>query len=400
MTSKSLISSVRELAGVGPALQKKLHALEIQTIQDLLFHLPYRYIDRTKITAIDNLQPGQDAYVQGKIELTRINFGKRRSLLCILRDETGELTLRFFNFNRYQQSYLKDDVYLRCWGQVYRRGNKLEMIHPEYKKIDSLNTDTLEKTLTPFYPATEGLTQTKLRNLTDQALVTLSGTNKLPEELIPGKLIEDMSFPSLYEALHFLHRPPPKVNLEILIQGKHPAQKRLIFEELLAHQLSLQVLRQQINTKAAYSVKNSDDIPVKKFLDILPFDLTSAQKRVEQQIYSDMTKNIPMLRLIQGDVGSGKTVIAAFAAVRAISVGLQVTLMAPTELLAEQHYYNFRNWMQKLDIEVALLTGKIRKSQRCDIIKKIESKTPLILIGTHALFQEDINFSQLGSCYN
>ena len=396
MSSRKLSSPVTLLAGVGPGLEQKLHNLGIQTIQDLLFHLPYRYIDRTFVTALGSLVPGKEAYIQGIIALTQIQYGKRRSLLCRLEDGTGSLILRFFHFSRYQQKRLENGTYLRCWGQVRRGARGLEMIHPEYQQIDPADMDKLELTLTPVYPATEGLAQIRFRKLTDQALAVLGNTDEILDELIPLSLIDDMSFPTLQEALRFLHRPPAGVDVDALLQGRHPAQQRLIYEELLAHQLSLRQLRKRIRTHVAPILKNVDDALINKFIGVLPFELTSAQVKVLEKINSDLIKDIPMLRLLQGDVGSGKTVIAALAAVRAVAAGFQVAFMAPTELLAEQHYFNLHNWMQDLGITVALLTGKVRKSQRNEIIERIESDDPLILIGTHALFQEGIEFSNLG----
>ncbi|MGK0297683.1 MAG: ATP-dependent DNA helicase RecG [Gammaproteobacteria bacterium] len=396
MLSKDINSPVTILTGVGPGLERRLHNLSIKSVQDLLFHLPYRYIDRTHLTAIGSLLPGKDAYIQGKIEIAQIKFGNRRTLLCRIEDGTGSLTLRFFHFNRYQQERLVADKNIRCWGQVRRGSNGLEMIHPEYQQIDTSELGTLEQTLTPVYPATDGLAQIRLRKLTDQAIIILKDSKQGLEDLIPLHYINDQSFPSLQQALIFLHRPPPGVDIEAMILGNHPAQRRLIFEELLTHQLSFRLLRKQIRTHSAYSLINVENTLIDKFLRLLPFKLTTAQSKVIKQINNDMNNDIPMLRLIQGDVGSGKTVISALAAIRAVSAGLQVALMAPTELLADQHYYNFQKWMAALDINVFYLTGKIRKSLRTDVLNKIETQKPLIVIGTHALFQEGINFSNLG----
>jgi ATP-dependent DNA helicase RecG len=396
MLSKEITSPVTSLTGVGPGLERRLHNLGIKSIQDLLFHLPYRYIDRTHLTEIGSLLFGKDAYVQGKIEIAQIKFGNRRTLLCRIEDGTGSLTLRFFYFNRYQQDRLAAGKIIRCWGQVRRGSNGLEMIHPEYQQIDNSESGTLEQTLTPVYSATDGLAQIRLRKLTDQALKILKDSKQGLEDLIPLHYIKDQSFPSLQQALIFLHRPPPGIDIEAMILGNHPAQQRLIFEELLTHQLSFRILRKKIRTHSAYSLKNVENTLIDKFLGSLPFKLTTAQSKVIKQINNDMNNDIPMLRLIQGDVGSGKTVISALAAIRAVSAGLQVALMAPTELLADQHYYNFKKWMDALNINVFYLTGKMRKSLRSDVVNKIGTKQPLIVIGTHALFQEGIKFSNLG----
>jgi len=208
MSSKKLSSPVIYLTGVGPSLERKLRHLGILTIQDMLFHLPYRYIDRTQLIPIGSLVPGQEAYIQGKIELTQIKYGKRRSLLCRLDDGTGSLILRFFHFSKYQQSRLENGLYLRCWGQIRRGSNGLEMIHPEYQQIAYEDLAILEQTLTPVYPATEGLAQTRFRKLTDQALSILENNNNKIEELIPADLATDHSLPSLQSALIILHRPP------------------------------------------------------------------------------------------------------------------------------------------------------------------------------------------------
>ena len=396
MSSNKLSSSVTHLVGVGPSLEKKLRNLGILTIQDMLFHLPYRYIDRTQLIPIGSLVPGQEAYIQGKIELTQIKYAKKRSLLCRLDDGTGSLILRFFHFSKYQQSRLENGSYLRCWGQIRRGSGGLEMIHPEYQQLAIEDLDILEKTLTPVYPATEGLAQTRFRKLTDQALSVLNNNNNTIEELIPEDLAKDHSLPSLKSALMILHRPPVDVDVEALLMGKHQAQQRLIFEELLAHQLSLRLLRKVIRAQSAHSLLTVNTKLIDGFLQNLPFELTRAQNNVLKQINADLDKDVPMLRLIQGDVGSGKTVIAALCAIRTVSAGMQVALMAPTELLAEQHYYNLRHWMHKLEIHVTMLTGKLRKSQRSEVIGNIVSGNPLIIVGTHALFQDEIRIPNLG----
>lgn len=396
MSSDTLTSPITCLRGVGPGLQQKLSNLGIYTIQDLLFHLPYRYVDRTRLIAIGALIPGQDACIQGKVELTQIQYGRRRSLLCRLEDGTGSLILRFFHFSHYQQARMENGIYLRCWGQVRRGKSSLEIIHPEYQHIMPDELDKLEQTLTPVYPATEGLTQQRLRKLTDQAITILENSDEALEELVPAALLSGESFPSLKQALLFLHRPPAGVDTETMTNGSHPAQQRLIIEELLAHQLSLRMLRRDIHQHAAYSLRHSGHEYMEKFRVSLPFNLTPAQQRVMEEINLDLDKDIPMLRLIQGDVGSGKTVIAALAAVRAVAAGLQVALMAPTELLAEQHYYNLLQWLQELGIKTLLLTGKLSRTARTSAIAEIESDTASVIVGTHALFQEGIQFRRLG----
>jgi len=391
-----LTSAVTALSGVGPALQNRLHHLGIQTVQDLLLHLPYRYIDRTRVLPIASLVPGADAYIQGQVELAQIKYGKKRMLLCRISDGTGSLILRFFHFSQTQITAMQQGIWLRCWGQIRRGTHGLEMIHPEYQRVNENDLDKIEQTLTPVYPATEGLAQTRLRKLTDQALAVLARHPDMIEELMPDTILKNLQLPSLASALQFLHRPPPEINIDQLLLGKHPAQQRLIVEELLAHQVTLRSLRQQVQTFSASSLAKSDPVLINTFIKTLPFRLTKAQKKVLNEINHDLDKDIPMLRLIQGDVGSGKTVIAAIAAIRAIAAGLQVALMAPTELLADQHYLNFRQWLTSLQIEIELLTGKLKAAERKRIADLIAGDQPVIVVGTHALFQEGIRFGNLG----
>ncbi|MEX2353390.1 MAG: OB-fold nucleic acid binding domain-containing protein, partial [Gammaproteobacteria bacterium] len=319
-----LTSPVTSLAGVGPGLEAKLLQLGIQTIQDLLLHLPYRYIDRTRLLPIGSLIAGTDAYIQGQVELAQIKYGKKRMLVCRLSDGTGTLILRFFHFSQAQSAGMKQGTWLRCWGQIRRGSHGIEMIHPEYQRISENELDLAEKTLTPVYPATSGLAQTRLRKLTDQALNFLKQHPDILDELIPETVLNNLKLPSLTQALFFLHRPPPETAIEVLLQGKHPAQQRLVFEELLAHQISIRSLRQQVRAFSANSLQGADPGLIDVFLQKLPFELTDAQKRVLKEINRDLDREVPMLRLVQGDVGSGKTVVAAIAAIRAISAGFQV----------------------------------------------------------------------------
>jgi len=391
-----LTSPITALSGVGPGLEGRLHNLGIATVQDLLLHLPYRYIDRTRLTPIGSLVPGTDAYIQGQIELAQIVYGKKRMLLCSLSDGTGILILRFFHFSPAQKKAMQQGIWLRCWGQIRRGMKGLEIIHPEYQRINESDLDNAEPSLTPVYPTTEGLAQARLRKLTDQALAVLEKNPDMIEELVPDSVMNNLKLPTLARALHFLHRPPPATQIELLLQGQHPAQQRLIMEELLSHQITLRSLRQKIHAFTASSFKSADPVLINNFIKTLPFKLTRAQQKVLQEINLDLDKNVPMLRLIQGDVGSGKTVIAAITAIRAISAGFQVALMAPTELLAEQHYYNFRQWLSSLNIDIALLTGKLKPAERKHTASRMANDTPLIIVGTHALFQEGVRFGGLG----
>ncbi len=390
-----LNTPVSALAGVGPRIASRLQNLGIHTVQDLLFHLPRRYLDRTRLRDIGTLRMGDEALVQGEIELTQVQFGRRRSLLCRISDGTGALTLRFFYFSASQQSKLERGSYIQCWGQVRRVGNKLEMIHPEYQNIKEHDLGQVEQTLTPVYPATEGLSQGKFRKLTEQAMDALVKDSSELVELVPETLLADAHLPGLAEALCYVHRPPADAEVDTLIHGNHPSQQRLAFEELLAQHLSLRCLREQVHKLSAPLLQGSATI-TSAFLQALPFDLTGAQAAVLKDIQDDMSKNVPMLRLIQGDVGSGKTVVAVLAALQAIASGFQVAYMAPTELLAEQHYLNISQWLSPFDIPVKLLTGKLGKVGREAVLDEISTPAAQFVIGTHALFQESVEFSRLG----
>ncbi len=391
----SLSDPITSLTGIGPRLQEKLMRIGINRIQDLLFHLPYRYIDRTRLISLGELKAGEDAYFQGEIELTQIRYGKRRSLLCRISDGTGAAILRFFYFTKSQQNKLQRGQLIRCYGKVRRGSSSLEIVHPEYRLLESGVDVELEKQLTAVYPSTEGLQQPRIRKLIEQALVILNSDKKNINELLPQEILLEQDLPTLADALEYVHRAPITADLQSLIDEKHPTQKRLIIEELLAHQLSLLKLRNELK-KEKSPIFNKSRYLVPEFLKKLSFELTNAQKNAFKIIASDLNANSAMLRLLQGDVGSGKTVIAALATLQAIEQNYQVAIMVPTELLAEQHYKNFSVWFESLNIETVLLTGKLKKSIRNIIEEKLKNKKSIVVIGTHALFQESIIFSKLG----
>ena len=391
----SLSDPITSLTGIGPRLQEKLMRIGINRIQDLLFHLPYRYIDRTRLISLGELKAGEDAYFQGEIELTQIRYGKRRSLLCRISDGTGAAILRFFYFSKSQQNKLQRGQLIRCYGKVRRGSSSLEIVHPEYRLLESGVDVELEKQLTAVYPSTEGLQQPRIRKLIEQALVILNSDKKNINELLPQEILLEQDLPTLADALEYVHRAPITADLQSLIDEKHPTQKRLIIEELLAHQLSLLELRNELK-KEKSPVFNKSQYLVPEFLKKLSFELTNAQKSAFKTIATDLNANSAMLRLLQGDVGSGKTVIAALATLQAIEQNYQVAIMVPTELLAEQHYKNFSVWFESLNIETVLLTGKLKKSIRNIIEEKLKNKKSIVVIGTHALFQESIIFSKLG----
>lgn len=387
------LRSVTALRGVGDTLAARLQKLGITTIQDLLFLLPLRYEDRTRVLPMGTLRVGDRAVVEGEVQLTEISFRGRRQLLCRIADGSGSLTLRFFHFSNAQQQGLIRGARVRCYGEIRRGNNGLEIVHPEYRRVAADAADTVEQTLTPIYPLTEGVQQGRLRQLTGMALREVA--NEAVRDWLPPALLVGLNLPSLREALEYVHRPPPDASLDLLSSGRHPAQRRLAFEELLAHQLSLRLLRREIQHDPGWPlVPQSSLLP--KFQSALPFELTGAQTRVWQEVEKDLSQSSPMLRLVQGDVGSGKTVVAALAAVRAVEAGFQAAVMAPTELLAEQHARNFAAWLAPLNLELALLTGKRSGPARARALADLASGQAQIAIGTHALFQENVEFKRLG----
>ncbi len=382
---------VTALKGVGAALAEKLARVGLESLQDLLFHLPLRYQDRTRIVPIGALRPGQDAVVEGTVTGADIVMGRRRSLLVRLHDGSGSLSLRFYHFSQAQKEALKRGTQVRCYGEVRPGASGLEIYHPEYRALSESTTVAVEQTLTPIYPTTEGLTQQRLRQLTEQALARL-GPHSLPDWL-PDELTRDYRLAKLDAAIRYLHRPPPDADLDELAEGRHWAQHRLAFEELLTHQLSLQRLRESVRAQHAPPLPAARDLP-QRYLTNLGFQPTGAQQRVGAEIAYDLAQDEPMLRLVQGDVGAGKTVVAALAALQALEAGYQVALMAPTEILAEQHYLTFCKWLEPLGIEVAWLAGKLKGKARAAALERIAAGCPMV-VGTHALFQDEVQFRRL-----
>ncbi|WP_312966486.1 ATP-dependent DNA helicase RecG [Stutzerimonas kunmingensis] len=381
---------VTALKGVGAALAEKLARVGLETLQDVLFHLPLRYQDRTRVVPIGALRPGQDAVIEGVVSGADIVMGRRRSLLVRLQDGSGTLSLRFYHFSQAQKEAMKRGTQLRCYGEARPGASGLEIYHPEYRALTG-EPAPVEQTLTPIYPTTEGLTQQRLRNLSEQALSRL-GPHSLPDWL-PAELARNYCLGPLDQALRYLHRPPADANLEELAEGRHWAQHRLAFEELLTHQLSLQRLRERVRAQQAPALPPAKALP-QRFLANLGFSPTGAQQRVGAEIAYDLTQDEPMLRLVQGDVGAGKTVVAALAALQALEAGYQVALMAPTEILAEQHFLNFSKWLEPLGIEVAWLAGKLKGKARAVSLEQIASGAPMV-VGTHALFQDEVVFKRL-----
>ena len=383
---------VTELKGVGQALADKLAKLGIRSVQDLLFHLPYRYEDRTRIVPIGSLRVGDVAVVEGEVMKADLVMGRRRSLQVTLKDDSGFLALRFFHFNAAQKNQLAEGARVRCFGEVRPGRAGFEFYHPEYQVNPPPMPPAEQATLTPVYPLTEGIQQPRVRSLCKQALGFL---RRFPiRDWLPSELLADYQLPGITEAVRLVHSPPAGSPVHLLVEGKHPAQQRLVMEELLAHQLSLLQVREQIQAREALPLLPAGDL-AERFLDQLPFTLTGAQKHVMADIRQDLSQPLPMLRLVQGDVGSGKTVVAALAALQALGAGAQVALMAPTEILAEQHFQNFRNWLEPLGIELAWVSGKVKGKARQAALEAVAEGRAQVVIGTHALFQDEVAFHRL-----
>jgi len=372
----------------------KLAGLGIRHVEDVLFHLPRRYQDRTRISAVGALQPGTEAVVRVEVVLADVVVRRRRSLLVRVRDGTGSMLLRFFHFGQAQLGQFQPGTRLQCFGEVRRGPGHLEIVHPEYRVLDPDATDDMpEASLTPFYPATEGVQQPTLRRLTEQALARLDVATL--HDWLPDDVCRRAGLPDLVSALRTVHRPPPDADVAALLEGLHPAHRRLAFEELVAHRLGLRRLRLLTRVRRAPYIGAHGPL-AQRLQASLAFALTGAQARVLEEIRTDMATPEPMLRLVQGDVGAGKTVVAALAAAEAVEAGYQVALMAPTEILAEQHLANFHAWFEPLGVAVGWLTGKLRAGKRREAMAAIGSGRTRIVVGTHALFQDEVVFERLG----
>jgi ATP-dependent DNA helicase RecG len=383
---------VTGLRGVGPALGETLGRIGIATLQDLLFHLPLRYEDRTRVVPIGTLRAGDRAVVEAEVQLAEVVFRRRRALLVRVADGSGSLTLRFFHFSAAQQDALARGTRLRLYGEVRPGPAGPEIVHPEYRRVLPGVATPAEDGLTPVYPVTEGVQQGRMRQLTSLALAELDD-GALRDWIEPDVLVASR-MPSLESALRYVHRPPPNADLDLLNDGRHPAQRRLAFEELLAHQISLRLLRQAADLDRAWPLPAGGE-SVPRFIASLPYTLTAAQRRTWQEIEPDLARGHPMMRLVQGDVGSGKTVVAALAALRAVEHGAQAAVMAPTELLAEQHARNFLAWLDPLGVRVGLLTGRQTGRARRALEQDLANGAIQVAVGTHALFQQGVAFQRL-----
>jgi ATP-dependent DNA helicase RecG len=382
---------IAALDGIGQKTLERLEKLGLRKVQDLLFHLPSRYENRTALTPLGELKPSLYALVEGRVDIAEITPKGRRSLVCRISDGTGRLYLRFFHFTADQFSRFKPGALLRCYGEAREGYYGVEMVHPDYQHIAEEQAGEADKTLTPVYPLTEGLHQKTLRRLAARALALCTGEAGGLRDWIPAELLAALGFPSLPDALRLLHQPPSGTELD----GLRQAQRRLAFEELLAHRLSLNRFRARLKQRDAPELRLSADAS-QAFVRSLPFELTAAQRRVIEEIATDLAASKPMMRLVQGDVGSGKTVVAAWAGLAALASGWQVAVMAPTELLAEQHHRSFSQWLEPLGARLAYLAGKHKGQTRRDILEAIAAGRAGAVLGTHALFQEDVRFHRLG----
>ena len=383
---------VTALPGIGAGLAGRLERLGIRTIADALFHLPLRYQDRTRVVRIGQLRPGEEAVVEGTLDHVELVYRRRRALLAHLSDGSGGLTLRWFHFSARQREQLQPGRRIRLYGEARRGSAGLEVVHPEYRLLADEASPPLDEALTPVYPATEGVGQATLRRLAGAALDWLARTGGLADHAGPAVAA---GLPDLRSALVTVHRPAPDVDVPALLAATHPACRRLAFEELLAHHVSLRRLRQRARERDAPELRGTGEL-VAALRAALPFDLTRAQERVVAEVERDLAQPRPMLRLVQGDVGSGKTVVAALAALRALESGCQAAVMAPTEVLAEQHFRNFSAWLEPLGVRVGWLTGRLTAAQRRRELADVAEGRTRVVVGTHALFQEEVAFAGLG----
>ena len=388
MSQSILLEPVTTLRGVGAKMASRLAEIGIRSLEDLLFHFPLRYQDRTQVTPIAGLRDQVDAVIEGTVRGAAVTMGRRRTLLVKVEDSTGLLTVRFFHFRQAQVTQFKTGARVQLFGTPRRLGSGTEVIHPEYRLGET--ADLVEPALTPVYPTVSGIGQSTWRKLCGQALAALN--RQPPEDLLQGITADRIT---LGEAIAFLHNPPPGTELDPIHRGVHPAQIRLAREELIAHQLTVQGVRDTERKHQAPSITSAAEI-TQQFIAGLPFAPTAAQMRVAKELAADMAQPQPMLRLVQGDVGSGKTLVAAQATLDTIAAGYQVAFMAPTELLAEQHHANLAGWFDKLGLPVAWLSGRIKGKARQAVLEQMAHGQAPVVVGTHALFQDDVVFQRLG----
>ncbi|MEW6167979.1 MAG: ATP-dependent DNA helicase RecG [Pseudomonadota bacterium] len=386
--SPTLDTEIAYLKGAGPAIAQRLRNLELRCVRDLLFHLPVRYEDRRQHTPLARLRPDQDALVRGRVTAADVRYGARRMLRVALDDGTGGLLLRFFHFNEPQREGFAVGRWVQAYGSVRAGAHGLEMVHPQYRAAASAEELQPEAHLSPIYPLTTGVSQQRLRALIAQAL-DAAGRDADLRTPLPG-----LDAPETLEALRAIHHPHSDADAEALLARAHPAQLRLLREELLAHQLGMRLLRGRLKSKPAPALRKPE-AAVAELQRVLPFTVTSAQRRVLAEVAQDLRASRPMLRLVQGDVGSGKTVIAAAALLAAYRDGLQAAMVAPTELLAEQHHRTLAHWLGALGIEPLFLSNRVKKAARERVLARLAAAEPAIAVGTHALLQEQVEYARL-----
>lgn len=388
--------SIETLRGIGLDTATKLGRIGIHSIEDLLFHFPYRYQDRTQVRPLNELVPYQEAMTKGIVKSVALVYRKKRMMLVTIEDEDHGATmlLRFFHFSQAQCSSLKKGQELLCFGEVRRGGRQLEMIHPEYRVVHPNRPFPMERGFVPIYPTTEGLMQQGLRRLTQNALEWLDATDHDLEELLPAEWLSQEKLPALKESIRYIHRPPADADIDLLSSGGHPARQRLALEELLAHTLSVKRRRTRLRKQKALALNGGQRL-FARLQASLPFQLTAAQQRAIKQIDNDIVQQAPMMRLLQGDVGSGKTLVSVYPMLKAVEAGYQAAIMVPTEVLAQQHYHNLRGWLQPLGIIVALVIGKLKAGDRRQTLHLIRTGEAGVVVGTHAMFQEKVDFNKL-----
>lgn len=385
---------VTQLSGVGPALAAKLGKLGLHTVEDLLFHLPNRYQDRTRLVPLSALKPKTACLVEGQITSTSVQRGRRVSLRVGISHNNATLGLRFMHFHANQAKSFTAGRNIRCFGDIRPGPQGLEMVHPEYVMFDDV-PPALADQLTPIYPTTDGLSLTRMGQLISLAWFQLEQGKLVLDELLPQQLISRYQLPSLEESLKQLHYPTLHQDLNQLQNEVTPAKLRLVLEELIAQQLTLSQAKKQSQQLPAPVMVIKEGLE-HGLIKNLPFQLTKAQQRVWQEVASDLVTPAPMVRMVQGDVGSGKTVLAALAACRAIDNGCQVAVLAPTEILAEQHLHSFSHWLNPLGVNVVWLTGKQKAQTKRQSLAAITSGDGQVIVGTHALFQDAVHYQHLG----
>ncbi|MFN0038434.1 MAG: ATP-dependent DNA helicase RecG [Burkholderiales bacterium] len=384
----SNLNADASLSHATPAVREKLASLGIVRLADMLLHLPLRYEDETRIVAIHDAMTGDTVQIEAAVIETDVKFRPRRQLVCRVSDGSGEVTLRFFNFYPSLKTALAPGAKVRVIGEIRQGFFGGEMVHPRCRVLRG--DAPLPRSLTPVYPTTAGLSQENLRRLALRAMEKADLTDTLPQPVL-----RKLALPDIAEAVRILHCPPPEVDAEALVSHRHPAWQRIKFDELLAQQLSMRLHYEQRNRARAHPLLQYSTL-ARGLLAALPFELTRAQTRVLEEIRTDLARPHPMQRLLQGDVGSGKTVVAALGALQAIESGYQVAVMAPTEILAEQHYRKFSGWLTPLGIDMVWLAGSQKKKERDKALAAVASGAARLVVGTHALFQEDVVFDKLG----